>query len=807
MFASISQSWRRALNAPIFSATVVASIGLGIAANVLLFGIANSLFFRSLTPLEPEKLAFVYTSYKDDLKWGSTSYPDYVDLRDDTDGFKDLSAERIVALSLGVDSFNQRVSGSMVSSNYFKVLGAPAFQGRTFEDQQGNDDAVIVLSHALWQRAFSTDSDLVGRSIVVNGTPVTVIGVMPEHFRGAVIGYEPQFWIPFEAERIIAPGSSFLEDRNLRSLFVLGRIRDGASIAAVAPQLDQIASRLSEIHPKTNAGISYSVIPATEGAVHPLYRSTLKIIISILFVVVGVVLLTVCANIATLMLARAQARYQEFGIRLALGSSRLAIARQFLAESLLLSFLGAGLALVVVTVVSGILESMSLIADLPIGLKLVIDFRVFAFTFAVALLTGLLFGLVPALQSTRINIVNVLKEGSQASGYRRSRLRTFFVFSQAAFAVVLVVAAILLVQGLQRARALDIGFKSDRVATAAVDLEIRNYDKREGTQFYRSFLERLVRLPDVESVTLASSMPLDLFGVQRNVLPGDSAPSDTKGKRLISVSAVYPGYFETLGISILQGRDFVPTEVRESGAVTIINQKLADLYWPESSPIGKSIRVEGKLHEVVGVVANTRNGNLSEPIKPFLYFSLLQEYWPAPYVIARTRGNPEAVLPGFRQALRDVDPSLALFKVQSLDQHLETLLIVPRLGARILGGFGFFAMVLACLGLYGSLAYTVARRSREIGIRIALGATRSSILRMIMGEGMRLSLAAVICGLLLAALVTRFLEEFLFGVNPLDPVAFGRATLVFLAVAGLACYFSARKAVGINPITSLKSSP
>ena len=806
MLTSIGQVWRRVLKVPIFSMTVVASIGLGIAANVLLFGIANSLFFRPLTSKEPERLVFVYTSYKDDLKWGSTSYPDFRDLRDGSDAFKGLSAERIVALSLGVDDFNQRISGSMVSPSYFRIFGIPAFRGRTFGDEKG-DEAVIVLSHALWVRTFGADPELVGRSILVNGVPFTAIGVMPEGFRGAVIGYDPQFWVPFSAETVIAPGSTSLENRGLRSLFVLGRIKDGATVASVAPQLNRIASGLAEVHPRTNAGVSFTVIPAAEGAVHPLYRSTLKAIIGVLFVVVGIVLLTVCANVATLLLARGQSRYQEFGIRLALGSSRAALVRQFLAESLLLSFLGAGVALLIVAVVSRLLESLSSIADLPIGLDLAIDFRVYGFTFLMALLTGLLFGLAPALQSTRSNAVEVIKESSQASGYRRSRLRTFFVFSQAALAVALVVAAMLLIEGLQRARGLDLGFASGRVATAAVDLGVRNYNEQQGTQFYRSFTERLARLPEVQSITLASSMPLDLFGVQRDVTPADAAPADTEGKRLISVGAVYPGYFGTLGIPVLQGRDFGPTEDRRSRPVTIVNQKLAELYWPKSDPIGKSIRVEGTLHEVVGVVADTRNGSLSEPARPFLYFSLLQEYWPTVNVLARTRGNPEAAFPAFRQVLRDVDPSLALFKMQSLDQHLETLLMVPRIGARILGGFGLFAVALSCLGLYGSLAYAVTRRSREIGIRIALGATRANILRLIMGEGLRVTLAAVAGGLLLAAGVTRFLAEFLFGVNPLDPAAFGRATLVFLAVAGLACYFSARKTLSIDPVHALKDSP
>lgn len=806
MLTSLGQVWRRVLKAPIFSATVVASIGLGIAANVLLFGIANSLFFRPLTPHEPEKLVFVYTSYKDDLKWGSTSYPDFRELRDGSDAFEGLSAERIVALSLGVDASNQRITGSMVSPVYFQIFGIPAFRGRTFGGEPG-DDAVIVLSHALWARAFGADPGCVGRSILVNGVPFTAIGVMPRGFRGAIVGYDPQFWIPFSAETIIAPASTFLENRDSRNLFVLGRMKDGATIASAAPQLNRIASGLAEYHPKTNANISFTVIPAAEGAVHPLYRPTVKAILGILFVVVGIVLLTVCANVATMLLARAQSRYQEFGIRLALGSSRMALVRQLLAESLLLSFLGAGVALLIVAVVSRLMESLSSIAGLPLGLALAIDVRMFGFTCLMALLAGLLFGLAPAFQSTRANAAEVIKEGSQASGYRRSRLRTFFIFGQAAFAVALVVAAMLLIEGLQRARGLDLGFASGRVATAAVDLGGRNDSAQQGTRLYRDLTERLARLPQVESITLASSMPLDFFVPQRDVASADAAPDGMDKKRLISVNAVYPGYFGTLGIPVLQGRDFGLEEDRGHRPVTIVNQKLAQLYWPQDDPIGKSIRVEGTLHEVVGVVADTRTGGLSEPARPFLYFSLLQEYWSGVNVLARTRGNPAAVFPGFRQALREVDPSLALYKVQSLDQHLETLLVIPRIGARILGSFGLFAVALSCLGLYGSLAYAVSRRSREIGIRIALGSTRAGILRMVMGEGMRVTLAAVAGGLLLAAGVTRFLTEFLFGVNPLDPAAFGRATLVFLAVAGMACYFSARKALSIDPVHALKESP
>jgi predicted permease len=806
MLTSLKQIFRGLVKSPAFSLTVVASIGLGIAANVVLFSLADSLFFRPLTPHEPERLVYIYSSYKNDLRWGSTSFPDYRDLRDGCSALSPVSAEGILALSIGVGSYNQRITGSIVSPNYFQVLGVPATLGRVFDDRKGEDPTVIVLSHKLWQRDFGADPGLVGRTLAVNGTPFTVLGVMPESFTGAVVGYDPQFWVPSDANNIVAPGSTFLERRGLRSLFVLGRMAPGATIASVAAQLDNVAAHLTAAYPKTNTGISFTVIPAAEGALHPLYRSTFKTVLGLLFAVVGIVLLTVCANVAGLMLARAHAGRQEIALRLALGGRRPALIRLRVAESLVLSVLGAGLALLVEALVNRVLGSMSPVAELPIGLTLSLDYRVFAFTAAMALLAGLLFGLAPALQSTRLDIAETIKHGAQASGFRRSRLRTLFVFGQTMFAAILLVATLLVLRGLQRAGTLDLGLKPDRVASAAVDLSLRNYDGRKCMQFYRSFTEQLARLPQVASVTLASSMPLDPFSAQAIVLPAEANPTDTTKRHVILANNIYPGYFRTLGIAFLRGRDFTPADGEHDRAVAIVNRQFANLFWPGSDPVGKTVRSDGTLVEIVGVVADTKTSNLAEPPQPAVFVPLLQQWRPTVDVLVLTQGRPEAVFPALRQTLRDLDPSLALFKVQTLRQHLELLVLIPKIGAAILGGFGIFTMALAGLGLYGAVAYNISQRSREIGIRIALGATRANILRVIVGEGMRLTAVAVASGLLLAAVLTRFMTTFLFSLSPLDPLAYAGAAAVILTVIGLACYLSARNILGIDPSIALKDT-
>lgn len=802
----LKQTWRGIVRNPLFSLTVVASIGLGIAANTVIFSVADSLFFRPLSAYEPQRLVSLYSSYGKDLRWGSTSFADFRDLRDGAPAFRDLSAEGIMALSLGVGAYNERITGSMVTPSYFRLLHAAAQLGRVFDDRKGEEPTVIVLSHRFWQRALGADPSRVGSALLVNGTPFTVLGVMPEDFHGTVVGYQPEFWIPFQANGILLPGSTSLERRDLRTLFILGRLAPGATLAAAAAQVQHVAKQLAATYPRTNAGIDFTVIPAAEGALHPLYRPTFKILVAMLFAVVGIVLATVCGNVGGLMLARAQARRQETALRLALGASRAAVVRQFVAESLVLSLAGAALALAIGALVNHLLDSFSPIAELPIGLAVAVDPRVVLFTVLLALAAAALFGLAPALQSTRPDVVESIKQGQQASGFRRSRLRALFVFGQTAFAAVLVTATLLVLRGLHAAGGIDLGFKPDRVATAAIDLALRNYDEQKSLRFYHALVERLGRLPEVTSLTLAWSMPLDLFGPQVGVLPADASPSDTTKRRLLGVNHVYPGYFQTLGIPLLRGRAFSLDDDGHRPAVAIVNQRLAGVYWPQGEPLGKTLRVDGKPVEIVGVVADTKNSGLAEAPAPFLYLPLLQQWRPNVYVLARTNGSPDAVFPAFRQTLRDIDPSLAMYKVQTLQQHLEILLLTPRIGAALLAGFGIFALALASLGLYGTLAYSISQRSREIGVRLALGATRAAILRLIVGEGMRLTAAAVLCGLVIAAGASRFMATLLFNLPPLDPVAFGGACAILLAVAASACFLSARSALAVDPSAALKDS-
>jgi putative ABC transport system permease protein len=803
------QLLRSLVKSPSLSLTVILSLGFGIGANTLAFSIANSLFLRPPAGAAPERLALVYTSYKGGLKWGSTSYPDYRDVAAAGEGaFRDLAAERIVALSLGVEPFNRRLYGSMVSPNYFRTLGMGAVLGRTFAPGEGaspGDSTVIVLSHDAWGSTFGGEPGWIGRPLEVNGVRFTVIGVMPKGFRGSNVGYDPQFWLPLQAETLLAPGSTFLERRDLRSLFVLGRLAEGVSLDQASARLAAVATRLATTFPVSNGNIGFSAIPAAEGTLHPLYRGTAAVAIGLVFAVVAIVLLTACANLAALLLARLHGRRREIGICLALGSSRRSLFARLLAESMVLSLLGAGLAVLLALVGTRLLESFSPVADLPIHLDLALDHRVLAFTLAVSLLTGLLFGLLPAFQATRAEVLRSIQQDGSGGGRPRSRLRTLFVAGQLVCSTVLLISAGLVARGLREAQHVDLGFKPAGVATAAVDLSLRNYSATAGWSFYHQLSQRLEAMPQVQSVAWASSMPLELFGNQREVQPLDDDRQGAGAKKLVSFNVVDPAYFRTLGIPLLQGREFTDQDSKGTPTVAIVNRTLADLYWPQGKAIGRRLKADDGEVEVVGVVADTRAGGLDNGASPFLYFPFFQEYWSNANVLVRTASRPQSFLPTLQTQVQALDPSLALYRVETLEEHLEVFLMLPRAVTWVLSGFGLLAMLLAGMGLYGTLAYGISQRSREIGIRLSLGAKRGDIVGMVVGEGMRLTLFGLAIGLLAAAGLTRFLRSVLYGVSPLDPVVFFGSALFVLGVALLASYLSARRAAALEPFTILRS--
>lgn len=787
---------------------MVLSAGLGIGANTVVFSLANSLFLRPPPAEEPASLARIYTSYPDGLRWGSTSYADYRDLEGaSAEVFQELAAERIVALSLGVEPFNRRLYGSAVSPNYFRTLGVAAVHGRTFAPEEGRtpgDSTLIVLGHDLWRSAFGGEAGRVGGTLEVNGVPFTVIGVMPPGFRGINVGFDPQYWLPLEAEPLLAPGSTFLERRDLRSLFVLGRLSEGVGLDQVAPRLAAVGERLAEAYPETNEGTTFTAIPAADGTLHPLYRPTAAIIIGLLFAVVAIVLLTACANIAALMLARGHGLQREMGIRLALGSSRRSLFGRLVGESLLLGLLGAGFGLVIALIGGRLLESSTPMVDLPVRLDLVLDHRVLLFTLGLALLTGALFGLLPAIQATRPEVVLTIQQDSPGGGLRRSRLRTLFVVGQLVCSTVLLIGAGLVTRGLERAEQAELGFESAGVATATVDLSLRNYDAATGWEIYRQLTRRLEALPDVQSVALASSMPIELFGNQRRVRPLDDDGGNTD-KRLVDVNVVDPGYFRTLGIPLLEGRTFTDRDAEGTPPVAIASRALADLYWPGRDALGRRLVAEDVEVEIVGVVGDTGVGGLTGETKPFLYFPLFHEYRATANVLLRTAEQTRGVFDTLRREVEALDPSLALYRVQTLDEHLEVFLMPQRAAAAVLSGFGLLAMLLAGVGLYGTLAYSISQRTREIGIRLSLGAERANILRMVVGEGIRVTLVGVAIGLLAASALTRFLAAVLYGVSPLDPVVFATSALFVLAVALLASWLSARRALAIEPFAILRS--
>ncbi len=800
-------SFRRLLKSPGFSLAVILCLGLGIGANTAVFSFANSLFLRPLPVREPDRLVRVYTSYSGGLRWGTLSYPDYRDFRERTSGLAGLVAERIVPLSLDIDDRNERIFASMVSSDYFRVLGINIALGRAFAPGEAltpGSSSIVVLSHALWQRRFGGDPGILGHTVTVNGRPFSVVGVTHEEFQGTNVGFSPQLWMPLQAETLITPNSSFLESRSTRSLLAMGRLEAGTGVLQAEWELKRIAQHLAETYPESNEGTSVTVIPSEEGGLHPIYRGTFQGYLGLLQTVVAVVLLIACANVAALFLARARARRQEISVRLALGASRGRLIQQLLTESSAIALLAAALGLMLAHWIDRLVESFPLAGDLPLSLDFVLDQRVLLFTLVVSVLTGLLFGLAPAVQSSHPALVSALKQDSPTRGHLRSRLRDLLVISQVTLSLSLLICAGLFVRSLRQAGTIDVGFNPDQVAVATVELGIHGYDQVRGTLFYQQLVERISALPGTRSTSLALTLPLGILGQQRSVAPEGYEASSHGDELLVDYTVVTPRYFETLDIPLFQGRDFRPQDNVDSPLVAIVNQILAERFWHNEDPVGKRLQSDGELYQVIGVARNSKYTSLGETPKPFLYLPLAQHYRSAMTILARTSGDPAVLLPSIGREVQAMDNALAVFGTKTLHQHLSTAFLPARTGATVLGAFSLLAVLLAALGLYGTLAWNVSQRVREIGIRMSLGAQERNVLKLIIAQGVRLTSIGIVLGLVAAAALTRFLSSLLYGVDPLDPLTFLGASFVLSITALTASYLPARRAVRINPVDALR---
>jgi predicted permease len=812
LLRDLRYSARALLQSPGFSTVAVLSLALGMGVNTAIFSVYNAIFLRALPVDAPEELVDVYAG-DSVLEFGPLSYPDYLDLRAQTsEVFSDMVAYDI---SIGVyehGNESEYMYGEAVTGNYFSMLGIDATYGRTFI--AGTDDAegaqpTVVLSYQVWRDRFGSSEQVLGRSFRLSGVEYTIVGIAAEDFKG-LLPMSAAFWVPITQDPMIGGGLASLDDRDHRFLFsTKGRLLPEITFEEARAAVATVGERLAEAYPDSNSDVPFVALRTEDVGIHAMLDTPVRLFTLLLMGMVGLALLIACTNLASMLLARATQRRRETAVRLALGAGRRRLIRQLVTESVMLSLVGGLVGLLVATWLLSALLAVQPPFPIPLGFELGIDRGVLLFTAALSLATGVVFGLIPALQSTRLSLVEAIKGESPVSGRRggRMRLRSALVIGQVAVSMVLLVCTGLFLRSLANASAIEPGFDLRRGLVAVIDTSVADYSVEETQTFFGELRSRIESMPGVDSAALIRSLPLGPGITTTRAIP-ESAISDPEAEGIpADETAIGVNYFSTLKIPLLRGRDFLSSDTAESLPVAIVNQTLAQRLWPDQSAIGQRLKVEyrgDELFEVVGVAANGKYRTLGEDPRAFVYIPFAQSSDRRMSVVASTSVDPGTLFAALRAEVRSLDPNLPVFDLKTIAEHMQIMLFVPRLIAALVGGLGSLAMLLGVIGLYGIVAYSVARRTREVGIRMALGARRSDVVRQIVAEGMRRVVYGVALGLGLALLATRMLGAWLYEISPTDPVTFcGIAALLF-AVAFLAAYGPARRAARLDPMVALR---
>ncbi|MGD0693794.1 MAG: ABC transporter permease [Terriglobia bacterium] len=803
------------------TAVVVISLALGIGANSTIFSVVNSLLFRPPAVDEPSRLQDIWLHNKttSDLLGGylTLNFPDFAYYRDHNSVYSGLAAAAGDG-SAAVWSRNGEgvaVQGFLVSANYFSVLGVKPVLGRGFlpeEDEAGGAHPVAMVSQAFWRERLGGDLSALSKPLMLNGRAFTLVGVVPATFHGVMIGSSADVWFPMGMQQSVSP-SLDLTSRNEYFLEVIGRLKPGVTAQQAQANLQVLSEQLAHSFPETNKDLVAITYPAA--LIPGPFRGFLSIITAALMAMVGLVLLIACANAANLLLAQACGRGREMAVRSALGASRWALVRQALAESVLLGFLGGVAGLLLAAVAAPLLLRLEP-PGIPIALEMPIDWRVLSFTLAVSVITGIVFGLAPALRTSRLDLVSGLKDGTPGSGQTRSRLRSILVTAQVAVCLVLLIGAGLCLRSLANAQSIDPGFDTNNALVASLNVETSGYNEARGRAFYKDLLDRAAALPGVRAISLADMLPLGTAERTEGFkIEDSSAPSPRPGQQgqqelMVDAVCTAPGYFRAMGIPLLRGRDLTERDTKGAPAVAIINEVAAERFWPHQDPIGRRFTFGGddpksqQRYEVIGVVKAGKYRTLGEEPRPFIYQPYWQNYRPGVHLIVRTQGDTAAVLSGLRRTVQELDPNLALYDVETMKQIMLLPLFPAHAAGLLLGVFGALALLLAMAGLYGVMSYLVAQRTHEVGIRMALGARAADVLKLIVGSGMRLTLVGVAIGLGGALAVTRLLSSLLYGIRPTDFATFAGVSLTLTAVAALASYIPARRAIKVDPAVALR---
>ena len=812
LIKDIRYAIRGLIKRPGFVAIAVITLALGIGANTAIFSLVNTVLLRSLPVGNPGEIVSVAVRGKND-SMSAFSYPNYKDFRDRTDTLSGLLAYRFVPLSLSRGGANERIWGYEVSGNYFDVLNVKAIHGRTFlpeEDKTPLAHPVVVLNYDTWQRRFGGDPSIVGKDVLLNNHQFRVIGIAPAGFKGTEYVYSPELWLPAAMMAWAEPGASWLDDRHAKNMFAVGRLKPGVDARQAEASLNLLALQLGKEYPDSNEGQSIKLGPP--GFIIPELRNGVVSFTWVLMAAVALVLLVTCTNLAGLMLARATDRRKEIAIRLAMGANRWRLIRQLLTESILLSFIGGVAGVLLALWILKILLAFKPPIDFPLALDVDVDWRVLLFSLAVSLVAGAVFGLAPALQATRTNLVRTLKDTAAQGGAARTRLRSVLVVAQIAISLVVLIAAGLVVRTLQQLQTMNPGFNPQNALKMSFDLGLQGYDEARGHQFHRQLIERVQSLPGVESAAVTSYVPLTIEYNSRNVFVEGKPAERGENVPLVMNGSAGQGYFKTMGTPVLQGREFTDQDQEKSEQVAVVNETFVRRLLPElqtsAEAVGKRFSFSGAggpFRRIVGVVAEGKYFNIAEDPRSFAWTPMSQDYWSSGILVVRTKGNPDALIGPVRAQVQSLDPNLPLFEVKTLNEHMKLALFPAKVAATVLGVFGFVALMLAAIGVYGITSYAVAQRTHEIGVRLALGAQLSDVLRLILRHGLMLTLTGAAIGLFGAYLATRAITSVLYGVSATDPLTFGFVSLLLIGVALIACYLPARRATKVEPLIALRN--
>ena len=801
----LQYSLRMLTKSPLFTGVALLTLVLGIGLNATTFSAVNGLLLRPLGGVEqPERLVQLYRQWPG-IEYGSNSIPHYQDLRDRSgEVFSDVAAWFFTPVAMSSEGRNERLFGMVVSANFFQTYGVQPLYGRAFlpgvEDRDPGAHPVVMLGHAFWQERFGGDRQMVGSTVELNGLAYEVVGIAPREFTGPMVGADPPLYLPLMMQPMLMPGDNRIDSRGNNNMTVVARLQDGVGLQRAESALDAILLGLREEHPRSYEDqVGTTLVPQLDAGMHPSMRGAQAAMATLMLSVVGLLLLVACVNVANLFLARARERRQEMAVRMSLGAGRWRVVRQLLVESLVFSVIAGAASLALALVATRLLSRIRPPMDGPFAFDFGLDSRVLLFTAAISLGTGLLFGLAPAMQSSRARLVAT----SRGSSVQRSRASRLLVVGQMALSLVLLISAGLFLRSMQGAMGIDPGFRDPgHLAMASVDPGLQGYDEAQARAFYDRLQDELLARPEIDAVGFVETLPLGFGNSDRGVeIPGYEFAEGERNS--LHYTQISPGYLEAMGTSVLEGRTFTRADDAGAEPVIVINRAFAERFWPGESALGRIVGTAGADRRIVGVVETGKYRSLGEDPTEFMYLPQRQVFSSGMTAVARTSGPPALALATLRSTVAGIDSELALFDLRTMEDHMGIALMPARVGGIVLGFFGTLGLLLAAVGIYGVMDYSVVQRRREMRVRVALGADRPTVTRLVLSEGLRLAVFGAVVGLLGAAGAARLVEGMLYQTRALDPLTFAAVPAILLVVAAAAVYLPARRAANTDPVRAL----